>query len=372
MIRVLHSVHKMNMGGIQSFIMNVYRNIDRAKVQFDFLVSESESHGDYDEEIKSLGGRIFQVPGRKKGIYKHIIDLNDFFKKHPEYQIVHVHVSSLSNVSVLRVAKKYGVICRIIHSHNTSQGGSPIHKYIHRINQISLKSYATDYFACSDLASRWMFPKVIYENNSVKIINNGIEVDRFLFNKNVRNEFRKKLSVEGKLVIGHIGRFHKQKNHDFLIDIFKELNKTNKNSVLILVGDGELRHNIEDKVRDLGLESDVIFTGVRTDIPELFQAMDMFLMPSLHEGLPVTLVEAQASGLYCLVSDNITKQVNITNLIKNVSLKKKARYWADKIQALYNIERINTKSKIVDSGFSIQEISQELQNYYIKKIEEGL
>ncbi|MEK3992338.1 glycosyltransferase family 1 protein [Robertmurraya sp. FSL R5-0851] len=366
MIRVLHVVNKMNRGGIETFLMNVFRNIDRTKVQFDFLTSETSTPGDYDDEIYSLGGRIYQVPSRKQGVLNNIKLLNSFFRNHPEYKIVHAHLSSLTNVSSLRVAKKYGVSRRIVHSHNTKEGGSSLHKYIHRFNQLSLKSYATDFFACSDLAAKWMYPNELFLNKEFMVINNGIETDKFKFNMNVRNQKRKELGVENNFVIGHVGRFFSQKNHDFLIDIFKEFHDKNSDSVLMLVGDGELRSKIEKKVDALGLTGKVIFTGVRSDISELLQAMDIFVFPSLHEGLPVTLVEAQASGLPCIVSNNITKQVKITNNIQYIDLTTPISTWVEEImEKRIKHSRRDEGQSIINAGFDIEIVAQNLQDYYL-------
>lgn len=369
MIRVLQIVNKMNRGGIETFLMNVYRNIDRDKLQFDFLTLETDTPGDYDEEIISLGGRIYQVPSRKKGLLKMKKQLNIFFGKHPEYKIVHAHVSSLTNVSKLKVAKKQGVKCRIVHSHNTKEGGSSIHKYFHRFNQLSLKSYATEYLACSDLAAKWMYPKELYNKKEFTIVNNGIETKKFVFNETIRNQKRKELSIESKFVVGHVGRFNQQKNHIFLIDIFKEIHDKNSDSVLMLVGDGELRKQIESKVDALGLSENVIFTGVRSDVHELFQAMDVFVLPSLYEGLPVVLVEAQAAGLKCFTTkDTVTSEVDIANLVEFTKLEEQANKWAHKILSSTYGARNNAEDIIKDSGYDIQKVAEDLQQWYETKV----
>jgi glycosyltransferase involved in cell wall biosynthesis len=357
----------MNRGGLETFIMNLYRNIDRSKVQFDFLV-HSNKEGAFDQEIMALGGKIFSVPSRKQGVLKYRKALADFFNTHPEYKIIHSHISSLTNVSPLRVAKKYGVPCRIVHSHNIMQGGSRIHRYIHRINQLSLKSYATHYFACSDLAAKWMYPKELYENHEFKLINNGIETEKFKFNKDVRIQKRKELGVNNNYVIGHVGRFQTQKNHSFLIDIFKEIYVKNNDCVLLLVGDGELRREIETKVKELGLTENVIFTGVRSDIPELFQAMDVFVFPSFYEGWGIVLVEAQASGLECFTSNKVVpKEVDVADLVEFVDLDKSAQVWADKILNVYSYERNNTTDIIKTGGYDICQVVEDLQKWYLSE-----
>jgi len=368
MIRVLHILGGMDRGGIETFIMNIYRNIDRNKIQFDFLLSTQKECA-YNNEIRNLGGKIFYVPPRKSGILKNRKALNDFFKKHREYKIVHQHVSSLTNVEPLKIAKKYHIPIRIIHSHNTNQGGSHIHKYIHKYNQLFVESFATHYFACSNLAAKWLYPPKQYKEKNFKIINNGIDVDKFIYNNEIRDTYRKKLGIENKFVIGHVGRFHPQKNHEFLIEIFRAVVNRNKNSLLLLVGDGSLRQYIEEKVNRLKLTDNVMFAGVRSDIPELLQAMDVFVMPSYHEGLPVTLVEAQSACLPCVLSKNITDEIEILDNIKWCDLSDDLSIWVDNIlYFMKNTIRRNTKKEIIDAGFDINNVAHELQQIYIQSI----
>jgi glycosyltransferase involved in cell wall biosynthesis len=355
----------MQRGGLETFIMNVYRNIDRKKVQFDFLVHTYKECA-YDQEIKNLGGKIYSVPARSEGIIKNYKAINDFFKNHPEYIVVHQHVSSLTYIEPLRAAKRNNVPICIIHSHNTRQSGNKIHKYLHYWNKLLIRTLATHYFACSDFAARWLFGKRQYNKGEFTIINNGIEFNRFKFNHQTREEYRLKLKIENKFVIGHVGRFTYQKNHYFLVDIFKACIEKKPDSVLILVGDGELRNNVEKKCDSLGLKEKVIFTGVRSDISNLVQAMDVFIFPSYFEGLPVALVEAQAAGLICFASDSITKQVNIGDLINYISLDFSADYWAEQIiKVVGNYRRSNITHHIEDNDFDINLVAEKLMEYYI-------
>lgn len=364
MIRILHVVGGMDRGGIETFLMTIYRNIDRNKIQFDFMV-HTDKECAYDEEIRNLGGRIYPVIPRKQGIFKNIKSLDNFFKTHKEYKIIHQHMSSLTYIEPLKIAKKYGIPCRITHSHNIRQGGSPIHKYIHMINKITLESYATEYFACSYLAAKWMYTKKIYEENRFRVINNAIESKKFIFNETIRNKKREELKIKDKFVIGHIGRFHPQKNHDFLIDIFKEIYDKDENSILLLIGDGQLKTQIENKVKNLKLSNNVIFTGVCDDIPKIIQAMDVFLLPSLYEGLGIVLVEAQASGLKCFTSDKVVPQdVDSTGLVKFINLDKSARHWAKEVLKGKDYERQNTMESIIDGGYDVFQVANEIQNWY--------
>lgn len=364
MIRVLQIVSAMNRGGLETFIMNIYRNIDRNIVQFDFLV-HTDKEGDYDREILELGGNIYSVPSRREGIFENRQALDRFFKSNDKYNVVHQHVSSLSYIEPLKVAKKYGVKTRIVHSHSSKQSGNKLNKYIHYFNQLRIENVATHYFACSDLAAKWLFGTSMYEKNKHCIINNGIELTTFKYNIQTREKYRKELKIDDRFVIGHVGRFAYPKNHDFLIEVFKVIYRKNNNSILLLVGDGELRHKAEKKVEDLGLKNSVIFLGLRSDIPELLQAMDVFVLPSHYEGLPVTLVEAQAAGLICFASDAITKQVNITELINNISLNNSAEFWADRIiETSKDYSRKDITPILKDNDFDIASVIEKLMEYY--------
>lgn len=366
MIRVLHSVNSMNRGGLESFIMNIYRHIDREKVQFDFLVHTDEKC-DFDDEIQALGGKIFSIPSRNKSLLENRKALNTFFKTH-KYKVLHHHSSSLSYIEPLIIAKKNNVPVRIIHGHSTKEGGSFIHNFIHKWHQLFIKHYATHFFACSDLATKWMYGEKNkrVENFKVKIINNGISTRDFSFNEITRNKIRNKLNIKDKFVIGHVGRFSYPKNHFFLLEVFKKISEVDSSSILLLVGDGELRQKIEEKISELKLNNKVILTGKRSDISVLLQAMDIFIFPSKFEGLPVTLVEAQSVGLPCLVSSNVTKEVKITENIYFIDLLSPISTWVNKTMEIKDKFIRTNKSNIVkNAGYDIESVSKYLQNIYI-------
>ena len=368
LIRILHVVASMNRGGIETFLMNLYRNIDREIIQFDFLV-HTEEEGDYDSEIREYGGNIYSVSSRSAGLLKNRKELDSFFQKHKEFNIIHQHVSSLSYIEPLKIANKHGVKIRIIHSHNSQQTGSIIHQVLHRINKRSIKTIATDYFSCSKLAAQWMYPNRLINDNKIRLFNNGIEQEQFKYNSEIRQKIRRELNLDDNFVVGHIGRFHPQKNHEFLIDVFYSILKLKNKSKLLLVGDGFLRNSIQNKVRALGLEDKVIFTGVRSDISELLQAMDIFLLPSLYEGLPVVLVEAQASGLKCYTAaEVVTDEVNITGLVQHISLNEPSDFWAETIINNYSSERINTSERIKTAGYDIRQGVEVLQKWYESRL----
>lgn len=364
-IRVLHCIRAMNCGGAETFIMNVYRKIDRQKIQFDFLVSVTEESY-YDDEIHSLGGNIYYVPGRRQGVFKRKKALNRFFKSSKgRYEAVHIHVSSLSDISALKVATKYNVPKRIIHAHNVQEGGSRLHKYLHEWHQIYIDDYVTNVFACSEDAAKWICSNKRLLSGNYSVINNAIDIADFKFNATVRQVKRKELQIDDKFVVGHIGRFADQKNHTFLIDIFKAVHDKNGNARLLLIGDGPLRGQIEAKVERLGLTNSVIFAGVRSDVNELLNAMDVFLFPSRYEGLGIVLVEAQTNGMPCIISDVIPKDVIITDLVTRLPLGESAGVWADAVLAQDSKERKNTFEDVKKAGFDIKKLSEELQTLYM-------
>lgn len=360
-IRVLHAVVNMNRGGAETLIMNLYRNLDRSKVQFDFLTSKE---GVLDAEILELGGRIHRIPYITDiGHFEYINSLNNFFILHNDYKIVHSHMDKMSGF-VLRAAKRAGVPIRIAHSHSTKSEGGIAARLYKWYAGLFIQSCATNFVACSDRASKWLFKTT--SRKSV-IVKNGIDLKKFAFSDIVRNKVRKNLDIDQEsTVVGHVGRFCHAKNHRFLIDIFDKYAKFNSNSVLILAGDGPLRAEIQHRVAELDLVDKVKFLGVRNDIDSLLQAFDIFVFPSLYEGLPVTLIEAQGAGVPCVISDRITKEVDLgVDLIGYLPLND-TRVWVEKIKTALN--RISTKSTTVvlrKKGYDIQHVSEWVQNFYL-------
>lgn len=358
-IRVLHIVTYMGRGGLETMIMNYYRNIDRNRVQFDFLVHR-DFEADYDEEIKELGGKIYRLPPLNPLSKEYLSKLDSFFKEHKEYKIVHSHIDCMSAIP-LKYAKLNGVPIRIAHSHNSSQAKNL--KYLLKLfYKTKISKYANNLFACSNDAGRWMFG----ENADFTVLNNAIDTEKYLFNNNMAQKVRKKLKITNEsLVIGHVGSLWISKNHSFIVDIFVEILKKRINSVLLLVGEGPLRQSIEKKVHSLGITDKVIFTGSRADVNELLQAMDVFLFPSLYEGLPVSMVEAQASGLPCLISDKVPIECKKTDLVYQMNLSDSPDKWAEKIEELSKIERRNTYEEIKKSGFDVKSNAEKLENFYL-------
>ena len=351
------STTNLGFNGITSVIMNYYRNIDRKKIQFDFAIGE-EIHESIISEIESLGGKIYILPSRKKKTILFLRELKRITIKN-KYRIVHVHGNSGTMYFDIHALKKAGVPVRIAHSHNSTCN----HKLIHKILKNKLNKETTTAIACSKLAGEWLF------NKDYTVLNNGIDIDRFLFNEEVRNNYRKKMNLEDKFVIGHIGHFSYQKNHEFLLNIFKEVHQRDKSSILILIGDGSLRGDIEKQISDLNLNDSVILLGKRQDAAELMKAMDVFVFPSRFEGLPVVLVEAQAAGLNCIVSDAITKESQITGRLNYLSLDSKYDLWADEILKYTEVyKRDDVKELIINSNYNIKNETRKLEQIYFKDI----
>lgn len=363
--RVLQVVSELNMGGIQAFLMNVYRNIDKNKIQFDFLIDDLPK-GLFEDEILSLGGKIYRVTPRKKSISQNRRDLNKFFKRHRDYICVHFHCSNLSYIEPLVAAHRNKVPVRIMHSHSTNLPNGVMHKVLHIIHKRKLKSIVTDFLACSDLAGKWLYDGVV-EEEKVVIIQNGIKVNDFLYNNEVRNEYREKLGVEKNVVFGNIGRFCEAKNHMFLLEVFNLIKNKIPNAVLILVGDGELHEQVCKKINELRLQDKVFVLGARNDVPSILQALDYIIMPSKWEGFPVALLEEQASGLPCYVSDAITTQAKINSNVFYLPLQDGYGKWSDYICATYSSQnRITNVTAIKEQGYDISYTVKILEEIYCR------
>lgn len=364
MIRVLHIVDSLGTGGIQAFIMNLYRTADRSKVQFDFLLFRKLDHAN-EREVEAMGGKLYFLPSRREGLQKSRKALVKFFAEHPEYKTVHMHISSLSYIDPLIIAKKAGVPQRIVHSHSTRAPGSKLHTIMHRFNQKRIGRIATDYYACSDLAADWFYGTGPLRRQAV-LMANVINSDKFAYNETVRQTYRREHGWENKTVLGHVGRIHYPKNHAYLIDIFHAYAQRDDKAVLVLVGDGGLRPSIEEKVKALALEDKVCFLGDRSDVAELLQAFDLFLLPSHYEGFPVTMVEAQAAGLYCLSSDTVTATSDLTGAVTFCSIHQPADGWVEPITAaLAKGRNASALEQIRSAGFDATEVAARLCEKYM-------
>lgn len=363
MLRVLQVIGKMDRAGAETMLMNIYRNIDRTKLQFDFLVFTTEK-ADYDDEIESLGGKIFHLPAFKGYNYFSIRkELKKFFKEH-EYTIVHGHIGSLAPV-YLKFAKKHGGYA-IVHSH-AMDSNRILEKIIYKIFTYRVR-YVADYFmACSRQAGIDRFGEEIYNSNNFTIVNNGIDSELYKYTIERHLRLKQKFNMHDKTVYGHIGRFMNQKNHAFLIEVFKFIVEKDKNSVLIMIGKGEEEESIKKAVNKLGIQENVQFWGVRTDIPDMLNMMDVFIFPSFYEGLSVVGVEAQAAGLPCFFSEGIVKDSIITKNVWRYPLEWGPEKWAENIlQIVDKFIRGDTRQNIIDAHFDIRDTVEEIQRFYLE------
>lgn len=360
MLRILHVVTYMGRGGLETMLMNYYRKIDRTKIQFDFLVHR-DFEADYDREIEELGGKIYRLPRLNPFSSRYLDLLDQFFKDHKEYKIVHSHLDCVSCVP-LKYAQKNGIPVRIAHAHSSNQTKDK--KYILKLFlKRKIKKYATVLLACSKKAGKWMF-----KTDDFMVINNAIDTSRYVYSFETASAIRETLGINsGDFVVGHVGRFDPPKNHEFIVDVFYKLCSIKDNAKLVLVGEGSLRPKIEEKVKSLGIDDKVIFTGLRSDVADILQAMDVFLFPSIYEGLPVSIVEAQAAGLPCLISDKVPLDCKITDHIYTVNLEDGVSIWADKVLSFSDFNRPSSVDSIIQAGFDICSNAEYLQNFYLEK-----
>ena len=363
MVRVLHYIGLLEFGGSQSFVMEIYRKIDRSKLQFDFVTFPNQKKDNYNEII-SLGGRVFESPQYTgKNHFTFVTWWKEFFDKHREYKILHVHVRSVGAICI-DIAHYYNILC-IAHSHSTSNGRG-IRAKIKNIMQFSIR-YKADYmFACSKEAGEWLFGKNVNKKNNYKVIANAIDAQRFDYDENTRNNVRRLLKIEDKFVVGHIGRMTEPKNHLFLIKIFSDICKIRQDARLLLIGDGELREIIEKEIQARNLEDKVLILGSRNNTEDYYQAMDVFVFPSLWEGLGISVIEAQTSGLPCLISERIPKDAVLDNqLVEIMCLSMGEKQWAKKVVNMKRYRREGNVEVTRICGYDVVKNAKYLQNFYM-------
>lgn len=355
---------RFRLNGVTSVIMNYYRNMDKSDMQIDFIVI-NEISNEYRIELENNGSKIYQLP-RKKNILKYQLELYKIIKKN-QYDIVHVHGNSSIMLVDILPAKWAKVPVRIAHSHNTTCTHMKLNKILYPIFE---KTY-THGFACGQEAGKWLF----HDKPFIEI-KNGIDLKKYSYNEEIRKIYRKKIDANNKIVIGHVGNFIEQKNHSFLIDVFAKLISKNSNYLLLLISDGVLMEQIKEKVHNLGLDNNVIFLGKTTEVQNYMQAMDIFILPSLYEGLPVVLVEAQANGLPCLVSNTVAKESNLTDSLKFLSIDNTS-IWvenlielSDKLDTYNRLEKTKEyQLKISNAGYDISNNANTMKEKYFQFIQ---
>lgn len=325
MIRILQVLPRLRRGGSQAMVMNLYRALDRDNYQFDFIIFTPD-HDDYYDEIRALGGKIYHFKKLNgKNLFEVRKEWDLFFKEHPEYRILHSHVRSFASVYI-PIAKRHG-LKTIIHSHSTSNGKG-FEGFIKSLLEFPLRFQADYLFACSTEAGKWLYGNNAVRKSNYRFIPNAIDLEKFYFSTSERDKIRTQFGIENEVVVGHVGGFETPKNHEFIIDTFISFLSLCPGAKLMLVGDGTFEDKIRNICRDKGLTDNVIFAGLQANVAPYLSAMDVFLFPSLWEGLPVSVVEAQVSGLRCLLSDTITRDVELSSLLTYYSLQSGADRWA--------------------------------------------
>lgn len=351
-------------GGVENFICNLFKYIDKNKFTVDFLVHQ-EINEKYSDVIEGNGGKIYRIPGIKDGVIRYLNGIIKFFKYNENYDIVHINECSAGFFIYAFPCIFIKRTKLIIHSHN----GSCDRKFIHYLFRIFQNRFLDEQWACSEIAAKWMFGDRNINKLGYKIINNGIDLNIYKFDNEIRKQYRTEFNIEDKLVFGSIARFEYQKNHEFILKIFYQFQQNNPNSLLILVGAGTNEEKIKSLVKKYGIEEKVLFLGIRSDVNKILQMMDIFLLPSHYEGLPFVAIEAQATGLPIIASTNVSKEMNITDLVYNVSLESPTSEWInlmEKLSCFKTEDRANAKYHrlISEKGYSIEKSINIIENYY--------
>lgn len=356
MIKILIEGMTEGKGGKEAYIINIFRAFNKNRYAFTFVAYDEKIA--YQEELEVSGAEIINIPSRKNGVLKYRRALREEFQR-KKYDVVWANKTTLSSCEIFDIAKKSGVPLRIVHSHSSANMGGKFTFVMHCINKLFIRRWANEFFACSDTSAKWFFG-----NRPCQQIKNGIDVGKFRFNPRVREQIRSELGIHNEIIVGHIGRFGIEKNHKKLIRIFDEIHKQNKNTMLVLCGDGEERQNIETQINTLNLQDSVLLLGVVNNVNEILQAIDVIVMPSLFEGMPFALLEAQASGLRCFVSDTVSQESNILERNVFLSLNECDSEWAN--QVLSGVtplsERCQFADIIVQKGYDIFDSVEKVQS----------
>lgn len=366
-IRVLQVGAFNSFGGIESFQINLFRYINKDLFQIDFVIGNLYNKFGYEKEVIAAGSKVFYVPTRRQGYLKRHIIFRSILKNN-NYDVLHIHVGSLYDSMYLYEALKSKVKIVLLHGHSSSVV-SKFNYWMHKINKVIFNNKKIIRLACSSIAGQWLHWNILKKNN-FKIINNGIDVDKYIFNKNNRSFIRKELQIpENAFVLGNVARLASEKNHKYMLEVFFEFQKVNNNSRLLLVGEGKQRDQITSLIKKMKLEDYVILTGQRNDIPNLLSAMDCFILPSLFEGFGITAIEAQANGLKTIVSNYVPQEVCLTDLVVQLPIKKESiDIWAKEILNAKSCDRTKDYSSIIKlKGFDLKFVAQELERLYKSK-----
>ena len=361
MINILVEGMTSGKGGKETYIINIFRAFNKDKYSFSFVAYDDNIA--YQEEIEAAGAEIIWIPSRNKDYFEFRRALNNLFAKN-SYDVLWANKTSLSSCETLEIAKKHKVPLRIVHAHSSSNMGGKLTYLLHNVNKFLIRKWANEYFACSDSAAKWFFG-----NGSCKQMKNGINTEEYRYSTEVRDRIRSELNIDNYVVIGHIGRFSIEKNHQKLISVFYEIHKRKKNTKLVLCGDGEERRNIELLIKELNLENDVLLLGIINNVNEILQAMDILIMPSLFEGLPFALLEAQASGLRCLVSDTVSQDSDVLGCNTFLPLMAEDNIWAEYALSIEpNNNRRESAYQMKLKGFDILDCAKQIEGIITEKL----
>lgn len=356
MKRLLCIISSLSAGGAETFLMKISRSLPADEYQMDFIVSDE--NGCYTQEVLDRGGRIFAIPQRTKDFVGAFSGIRKVVRDNGYTTVLKLGENSLAAADLI-AARLGGARVLALRSCNAPTQLSWKQRCIHRGLMPLLNRMATVKLAPSDLAAEYMFGNRAVRKE-VCLLHNGVDLNVFHYDETGRQQIRREFHLEDRLVVGHIGRFHKQKNHEFLLEVFREIRKMRQDAVLLLVGIGELEDSIRQQVKEKGLEDAVIFAGQRFDIPQILSAMDVFVFPSFHEGMPNTVIEAQSTGLPCVIADTITKEADITGLVTYLTLSESPEYWASVALSAADAPRRDTSSDFVAHGYDIQSVSSKL------------
>lgn len=367
MIRVLHELSALDGGGVAKLLYDYYSNMDHEKIHFDFLIYDFYEEGIYEKPLRDMGCKIYKLPrikNDKKGYFRGIKKV----VKEGNYDVVHSHMGS-RGLFVMYYARKYGVKKRIVHSHIAYEQISAKKQKINTMLSKIAKHYSTHLFACGHDAGVYMWGQKETDKGNVHIMTNAVDTEKFLFSQKIRDEKRKEIGVEDKFVVGIVGRLSSQKNYPFLFSAYKELRKLRDDTVLAVVGRGLEEDSIKSLAKQMNIDDTIKFLGIRADVPELLNAFDVFVLPSLYEGLPVVLIEAQANGVKEIVSDKVTKEMNITDLIQFLPIDGTEKEWAKAIAECDDntSERVKYSEEVAKSGYDIKSESKKMQSFYLEE-----
>lgn len=358
MKRLLCLISSLDSGGAETFLMKIYRSLDRSNYQMDFCINVDRVCF-YTEEVRSLGGKIYYLPSKSSSLKNFCQGLKKIIRDNHYAYVLRVTSNAMGFLD-LKIAKKAGAALCSARSSNSSDGGGIKAFLAHQLGKLLYSRYVDVKFAPSDLAAQYTFGSSAYQNGTVTILHNALDLDVYHYSADGRDKIRTEFGIDQHAtIVGHIGRFTPQKNHNFILKVFQKFHQVNDSSILMLIGTGVLEDEIRKKAEELELARSVIFTGVRSDIPDILSAMDVFLFPSLYEGMPNTVIEAQAVGLPCVIADTITREADITGLVEYLSLQECAGEWADAVSKAADQIRLDTRQLLIKNHYDISSIVKE-------------